>query len=159
MINENDLVKLTKRMYIHALGLVRNTQQAEDISQEYGLRLLEGLHKTATVGQAYIDIRRAEGFDLRKTDSKFHQDKLIFMSQYENIYDMIMEAEDSEVNFTIFSKDILEQFEHLEHLDMLLLKLKGFSNEEVGLQYGVSTQRVYQAVKLSLTKAINSIDI
>lgn len=57
-LTDETLLSLRKRMLIHATQA--GHREPEEIASEYVVRLLEGLHQSATISQAYIDILRLQ---------------------------------------------------------------------------------------------------
>lgn len=138
------LMKLRTRMLKYAQTRKNGRLTAEDIAQTYAMRLLEGLHKKATVQQAYIDIVRLQA----NSRSKYYEDKLSLISVGSSA-DVPEEAEVSELSQdeTIDLKNILGTITNPKWELIVDLRLKGYTNKEIGCRVGMGEARVSQILQ------------
>lgn len=145
-ITEKKLLQLRLKMVKHATHL--GHWSPEDIASEYVVRLLEGLHQRATIGQAYIDIVRLVSGNKRQPGYKAKQALSMVASQ---------EAQD---HFTNTQPSVI-QLTQDEMLDLekacrsikctrsqfiVHQLLLGFTQREIANELGLTEGRVNQLV-------------
>ena len=125
----------------------------EDIAQEYVCRLLQGLHSTATVDQAYIDIMRLTSGrkGLAQYDEKNTLNSLVSEKQMDAIQLIPGHSSDLNVDELIDLQAILQKIKHPQSKKVFLLKIEGWTNSEIGNRLGVGEARISQI----LIKEIN----
>ncbi len=137
-------MELRARMIKHAA--FKGHQYPDDVAQEYCMRLLEGLHKHATVGQAYIDILRKTGAGTRNEKSFMAQISLLNPHpESEKILDLLLEdVKVISVEEKLDLKQIIQALPREKDRQLLLRRLEGTTHAELAAEEGVTPSMVHQ---------------
>lgn len=143
VLTEEQLLKLRSRMIKHAS--ISGHPHPEDIAQEYMCRLLEGLHKKATVGQAYVDILRATQANAR---SKNYQKQLDLHSvRPDSEIEKSSEEQDGLCTDELLDlKFIIESIEDTRVKRIFNMKLNGYNNLEIAEELNLTEGRISQII-------------
>jgi RNA polymerase sigma factor (sigma-70 family) len=137
-------MELRARMIKHAT--FKGHKYPDDIAQEYCMRLLEGLHKHATVGQAYIDILRKTQAGTRNEKSFMAQTNLLNPHpESEKILGLLLEdTRIISLDEQIDLKQVLEALPREKDRQFLLRRLDGCTHAELAAEEGVTASLIHQ---------------
>lgn len=145
-------MELRARMIKHAT--FKGHQYPDDVAQEYCMRLLEGLHKHATVGQAYIDILRKTGAGTRNEKSFMAQISLLNPHpESEKILDLLLEDTKAiSIDQQLDLKQIISALPKERDRLFLLRRLDGTTHAEIAAEEGVTPSLIHQRETKLLNK-------
>jgi DNA-directed RNA polymerase specialized sigma24 family protein len=150
-LTEEVLLKLRSRMIKHAS--MNGHAHPEDIAQEYVVRLLEGHHQKATVSQAYIDIlRKQTGRKGHKIyDAKRTLDSVVKTeAQLNSVLHQPNPDEGLSIDELIDLKNQLDQIQDSKLRKMFLLRLQGWTYEEIGIEFQYSQAYILLLIKQTI---------
>lgn len=143
------LLKLQKRMLFEATK--RRNPHAEEIAAEYVVRLLSGLHKRATVSQAYIDIVRATQTNTR---SKYKEAQYNLQNSLTKTGEMpqIEEASPTSMDDLLDLKKVISLVKDQRHLYVFKQYLEGKNFNDIAKSLKLTESRVHQMFKIELER-------
>lgn len=146
------LKSLRDRMVKHAFTC--GHREPEEIASQYVVRLLEGLHQTATIGQAYIDIVRLSSGRKSTTKAEVYERRqaltmVASSEEQEAFYSNQPEVGpdlDAELDRKARWERIFNCIKDKRTRQIYAWYLQGWTQEEIAIELGLTPARVAQII-------------